>query len=303
MGNRIWHRGRQRDGIASVRSVAALAIALLGCWIPAQDAVAARLKTKPNQIRIQYVPPTDPQHQALYSQMREGRALEDLQQLLSPLRLPDPLLLRVSGCEGIKNAWSGAGIVNICYELLADILQNAAESDLPIGISKADTIIGPVLDVFLHETAHSVFRMLKIPILGREEDAADQFAAYLTLKLGGSEARRMVLGTAYGYKREVPGNEVSVPVRTLADEHSLPAQRLYTLLCLAYGADQKLFADIVAKGFLPEERAAGCAVEYGDLDFAMTKLIRPYVDMQLAKKFRVVWTRTISARRERLLRR
>ena len=51
--------------------------------------------------------------------------------------------------------------------------------------------------MFLHETGHAVFNMLQIPVLGREEDAADQFAAYLMLRLGKDEARRMILGSAY----------------------------------------------------------------------------------------------------------
>jgi hypothetical protein len=156
--------------------------------------------------------------------------------------------------------------------------------------------------VFLHETGHAVFEILEIPVLGRQEDAADQFSAYLMLKLGGDEARRMILGAAYQYKRELPITKVALPVRTFADDHSLPAQRLFALLCIAYGADKKVFADIVKNDLLPKERADGCAIEYADLDFAMTKLIRPHIDTALAKKFRSVWTRTITARRARLMR-
>ena len=40
------------------------------------------------------------------------------------------------------------------------------------------------------EVAHAAFSMLKVPILGCEEDAADQVAAYLLLQLDKDEARR-----------------------------------------------------------------------------------------------------------------
>ena len=37
-------------------------------------------------------------------------------------------------------------------------------------------------------------------ILGREEDAADQFAAYLLLQFAKSDARRLIAGVAYSYQ-------------------------------------------------------------------------------------------------------
>jgi hypothetical protein len=75
-------------------------------------------------------------------------------------------------CDGAMNAWYDDEVITVCYELLADILKSAPAQDLPIGVSRADTVIGPVLAVFLHETGHAVFNMLQIPVLGREEDAA-----------------------------------------------------------------------------------------------------------------------------------
>ena len=41
--------------------------------------------------------------------------------------------------------------------------------------------------------------MLELPVFGREEDAADQLAAYILLQFGESEARRLIAGTAYAY--------------------------------------------------------------------------------------------------------
>jgi len=74
------------------------------------------------------------------------------------------------------------------------------------------------------------------------------------------------------------------------------------VLCIAYGADKKLFADVVDEGFLPKKRAETCSYEYEDLTFAMTKLIGPHIDKQLAGNFHEVWARTVSARRVRLAR-
>jgi hypothetical protein len=246
--------------------------------------------------------PKNPAHQSIHDQMKQGRALEQLQELLSPLRLSYPLTLKVMGCDGNVGAWYDDEVITVCYEMLAEILKSAPAQDLPIGLSRADTILGPVLAVFLHETAHAVFNMLQIPVLGREEDAADQFAAYVMLRLSKDEARKMILGSAYHHAIQMPGPEVKIPVQALSDEHSTPAQRTFNILCVAYGADKKLFADVVEKGFLPKVRAEGCAREYDDLDFAMTKLIGPHIDKALAKKFHEVWARTVTVRRANLAR-
>jgi hypothetical protein len=147
-------------------------------------------------------------------------------------------------------------LITVCYELLAAILKIAAAQDLPLGVSRADTIIGPVLDVFLHETGHAVFSMLQMPVLGRQEDVADQFSAYIMLWLSKDETRRMILGSAYHRAMQMPGPEATPSRDTFSDEHSTPAQRAYNVLCIAYGADKKLFADIVDIG--PPAQAARC---------------------------------------------
>ena len=146
---------------------------------------------------------------------------------------------------------------------------------------------------FLHESGHAVFDILKVPVLGREEDAADSFSAYIMLQLGKEEARRIILGSAYQYKAGVLNREV--PPTKFADEHGLPAQRFYNVLCLAYGADQKLFNDVVEKGYLPKKRAEGCDAEYEETAFAFKTLIGPYIDKELAKKVLATWIREVSA--------
>ena len=184
--------------------------------------------------------------------------------------------------------------MTVCYEYLADILKNALEGKLPSIITQDDAILGPFMDVFLHETGHAVFDQLNVPVLGREEDAADLFSVYIMLQLGKEDARRLILGNAYQYKADVVNPQV--PLTKYADEHGIPAQRFFNVLCIAYGADQKLFADVVEKGYLPKKRAEGCYDEYEQLAFALKTLIGPYIDRKLAKKVFATWMRDVDAR-------
>ena len=61
---------------------------------------AAAAPYKSNQIRVEYALPKNPTHQSIYDRLKQARALERIQTLLSPLQLPRPLLLKVSGRDG-----------------------------------------------------------------------------------------------------------------------------------------------------------------------------------------------------------
>jgi hypothetical protein len=134
-------------------------------------------------------------------------------------------------------------VITVCYEFLADILKNAPEQTLPTGITRRDAILGPLVDVFLHESGHAVFDLLKVPVLGREEDAADTFSAYIMLRFPKDDARRLILGSAYQYKADLQDPQVSMAIKKFSNVHGTPAQRFFNVLCIAYGADKKLFAD------------------------------------------------------------
>ena len=258
---------------------------LIGAGLNSEPAAAEKSSTlRADRIQISYVPPKNSAHEAIFQLLKERRVLEKFKGLLSALRLPRALLLKVEGCDGESNAWYADDAVTVCYEYLEDILQNAPKETTSAGVTRSDAIVGPTLEVFLHEVGHAVFDYLSVPILGREEDAADQFAAYVLLQFAENDARRLIYGVAYTY--HVDASKPSTKKNPFADEHGLPAQRFYNVLCMAYGADSKLFADLVDKGYLPKERAEGCADEYDQVIRALNKLIGPYIDQTRAKQVR-----------------
>ena len=258
---------------------------VIGAGLNPEPAAAEKSSSlRADRIQISYVPPKNSAHEPLFQLLKERQTLEKFKGLLSPLRLPRALLLKVEGCDGESNAWYGDDAVTVCYEYLEDILQNAPRETTPAGVTRTDAIMGPTLEVFLHETGHAVFDYLSVPILGREEDAADQFAAYILLQFAESDARRLIYGVAYSYN--IDASKPSTKKDPFADEHGLPAQRFYNVLCMAYGANSKLFADLVDKGYLPKERAEGCADEYDQVIRALNKLIGPYIDQTRAKQVR-----------------
>ena len=251
-----------------------LALAIVSTFGNAGAREAGALRS--NRIEIEYSTPKNAAQENIYRLMRERKVLERFKDFLSPLRLPRVLLLRVEGCDGETNAWYADDAVTVCYEYLDSILQNAPEQTTPDGVTRMDAVIGPLVDVFLHEVGHAVFNYDEVPLLGREEDAADQFAAYLWLQSDKRDARRLLAGVAYEYARDaaVP----TIKKNPFADAHGLPMQRFCNVLCLTYGSDTKLFERAVTDGHLPAERADGCEDEYAQVKRAMTTLIDPFID-------------------------
>jgi hypothetical protein len=247
-------------------------------------AAPARADAQTNRIRIEYFAPTNQALEPIYRMMKERRTLEKLQEIFSPLQLPIELNIRAGDCGGVSNAWYDRPNLSICYEYVNEILQGVPQQTMPEGITPADCAMGPFFFAVAHEMGHAVFDVFAVPIFGNNEDAADQFATYVMLQFGKDQARRLILGAAHSYKMYIQNPEVTAPLKAFADVHGPPAQRFYNLLCLAYGAHKEVFANIVDKGYLPEDRARDCKREYEQLTFAFRDLIVPHIDRQLAQQ-------------------
>jgi hypothetical protein len=237
-----------------------------------------------SRVSVNYVPPKNPAHQPIYEQLQELRFLENLQEFLSPVRLPRMLLVKVEGCDDDANAWYENNEIIVCYEYIDQLWKTMPAETTAAGVAPVDALVGPLFDTCLHEFAHAIFDMLRVPVFGREEDAADQVSAYIMLHLGKAEARRLIGGVAYAYKTEVDAATAPLGMTQFADVHGTPAQRYYDVLCIAYGADAQLFGDFVEKGYLPKERAEDCKDEYRQVAYAYEQLIGPHIDTGLAKE-------------------
>ena len=251
----------------------------------APGASALAQPAREDRIAVNYAEPTNPAHRLQYDVLKQYRALEGMRDRLISFRWPRPLKLEVRSC-GESDAFYDDGEIVVCYEFLAGFWKSANASRPP-NVSRADALVGPFMDTFLHEAAHAMFDLLKIPVLGKEEDAADLVSAYLMLQFPAHEKRGLILGAAYSYASELNVRSVRDLNRprlrlgrhvSSASEHSTPAQRLYTLLCMAYGADKELFSPIVERGYLPQDRAEMCDDEYKQIDFAYRTLIAPHQD-------------------------
>ena len=275
-----------------LKTILALIIACLLLF-----AMKAHAAPEANKIEITYEVPENPAHSKIYEDLKENKVLERLQIFLSPFRVVIPVKIVMAGCDGEPEAEYGDGEILICYEFVEALVKNMPDKTTPAGIEPTDTVVGPFFDTVLHEFSHALFDMFYTPMFGREEDAADQLAAYLYLQMGEEEARRLILGTAYNYLVIETNDEDSAQtpdefIEDSAETHSLPSQRAYNLLCMAYGANPKLFGELVSNGHLPKHRAEFCEEEFEQVQQAYSDLIEPHVDRDLANEiFDKSWLR------------
>jgi hypothetical protein len=247
---------------------------------------------RPNRVRIEYEPPKNPDHQKLYDMIRDNGVLETVQQIFSPFRLPTELTIKTMGCDGMVNAWystdAGKPTVHMCYELLQSILQNVPEETTPAGVTPRDAVVGQFFVWTVHEIGHAMYAMYKSPMYGHKEDAADQFAAFMMLQFGKDKARRLVGGAAYAFhdamKTFDPASPVQKQLGRYSEVHSLPEQRFYNLVCFAYGADPKTFADVVEKGYLPERRGPSCESDFQAYKSSFERDMLPHIDRRMARQ-------------------
>jgi len=279
-------------------AIAASAIILVTALAMTSCTTVKVSPVKTDQIRVSYVPPTDASYQDVYEFLSSRQTLEKLKEFLSPFRLEWVLNITLAECDGEADAMYADDMITICYEYIEDLRKRVPAKTTPAGVEPVDVLIGPFFDAILHEFAHALFDYADIPVLGREEDAADQVAAYIYLQLDKADARRLIMGTAYSFLAESRDS----PPPTMADfsgEHSTPEQRAFNLLCMAYGKDPETYGDIAVMGGLTRERAEYCGEEFELISLAYEALIEPHVDPDLA---RIVYQKQfVPGRSEQLL--
>src|SRR5262245_8140032 len=264
-----------------------LAVALM-CANFAMAQSATTQAGRPNRVAVEYISPNGSDVRALYQALKERKALEKIQKILSPLRLPEELVVKTTEC-GKVNAWyrrdDSKPTVTICYELLNHVLSSLPKETTAHGISPEDAKIGQLLWLALHEVGHAVFDILGVSIFGNEEVAADNFASYVMLQF--AEARQLIIGAAWKWNAYVQNYKmnpvVQVRLVSFASDHGMPQERFYNVMCIAFGSNPVLFADFAHEGYLPATRAANCVREYLRFEKSFEKVIGPHIDYDLAK--------------------
>jgi hypothetical protein len=137
-------------------------------------------------------------------------------------------------------------------------------------------VAGNMLFVLLHEMGHAHISEMELPVLGREEDAADSFAIVTMLGVGIPFTHQVLSQAAKGWflsdRRDHEKGEKFV----YYDEHGLDKQRAYQIVCLVVGSDPKKFKELADATSLPESRQASCQGDYSNASWSWNKVLEPH---------------------------
>jgi Putative metallopeptidase len=207
--------------------------------------------------------------------LREGITVESLRRLSPVCATLGTLLI---GCEAAAgqpvqsgSPTSRTGVEKVARGFQARIedvaralrneprLKNLSEQQL---IDRVEFVLGNTLFILLHEMGHVHFSEMKLPVLGREEDEADTFAAITMLKVGTSFTERVLANASQGWFFSERRNQQTGAKPLYYDAHDLSPQRAYQIVCLMVGSDPAKFKAIADDAKMPESRQESCKRDY-----------------------------------------
>jgi hypothetical protein len=137
-------------------------------------------------------------------------------------------------------------------------------------------VVGNTLFVLLHELAHAAIADLEIPVLGREEDAADEFAILRMLWVGSAFTHRVLADATKGWFFSARRDRKEGEPLAFYDEHSLDQQRAYQIVCLMVGHNPNEMADLANEMKLPDDRRESCKRDFAKASSSWTAALKPH---------------------------
>jgi len=127
-------------------------------------------------------------------------------------------------------------------------------------VSLRQFVQGTLRFVLLHETGHAFVDLYDIPVLGREEDAADRFATWWMSPNAQQDGTDAIAAVEWWL---ASGRSSSASRAELAwwGEHGIDEQRGYQIICLLYGADPQTMGPLAGRHAIPAERRESCIPE------------------------------------------
>jgi len=141
----------------------------------------------------------------------------------------------------------------------------------------AEFVAGNMLFVLLHEMAHAVVRDMEIPILAREEDDADTFAAIRLIKIQSLVSNRVLSEAAQGFFMSNRRDQKERNAIVYYDQHGLDLVRAYRIVCLMVGFDKDQFKHLAAETKLPDDRQVTCPDDFTKNSNGWDFVLKPHL--------------------------
>jgi len=138
-------------------------------------------------------------------------------------------------------------------------------------------VAGNMIFVGLHEIGHALVDQLRLPLLGRSEDAADSFATLALLEEGSEFSVSVLVQAARGLFLAHTRDRKLGEALDFSDAHGLDRQRAFQIICLMVGSDGSKFKDLANWVRLPVDRQDSCRADYDDVKRAWRLVLTPHL--------------------------
>ena len=141
-------------------------------------------------------------------------------------------------------------------------------------------VLGNTVFILYHELGHALIDQLGLPVLGREEDAADNLASIMMIpEQADPMMDELIIAAADGwYLGNLWQQEAGNVEPAWWGEHALDMQRFYSVVCLMYGSDPAGFNDLAESVSLPPDRRTTCPNDYAQARAGWTRLLAPHMN-------------------------
>jgi hypothetical protein len=145
------------------------------------------------------------------------------------------------------------------------------------GDAATDFVMGNIAFILFHELGHAMISEFELPVLGREEDAVDNFASMLlTPDNEDPEMDASILVSAMSGWFASAGMIAPEDIAWWG-EHGPDQQRAYQIACVLYGSKAGAYDELAEAIGLPEERRARCPDEYQAVSTGWGQLLAPHL--------------------------
>ena len=138
-------------------------------------------------------------------------------------------------------------------------------------------MLGTLRFVLLHELGHGFVDAYNMPVLGREEDAADRFATWWLAPDGKNENGTDAVIATEWWLASAKQSDATREQLQWWDEHGMDEQRGYQIACLLYGSDPKTMWGLAQRLKVPQERLDKCIDEAQQNQVSWTSQLLPQV--------------------------
>lgn len=227
------------------------------------------------QAEVVYEAAANAEEQAIAASLQANGVVETVKDAINEsFRLDKTVTFVMGGNDGPLFDPSNNRII-IPYFFLQDVKQRfVAAKYEEEGLSADEATMDALRFTLFHELAHALIAMYELPVLGKEEDAADGLASVLLINFF-EEGQEIALNAADFFLLATEGTELNES--DFWGEHSLDEQRFFSTLCYVYGSDPKKYADIKQEAEFTEDRALGCEDDYARLVNSWLDVLKPYL--------------------------